>query len=232
MKTRGEKSYINMPIFAARLYDNLTNIRGINKGFEDIAVFLSNFLKQGNLLDIGTGPGRLLYKINEKNPDIFLFGLDISASMLDVARKNLHHIKNVDLRIGNIVKTEYQSDYFDCIVSTGSFYNWDKPVEGLNEIYRILKPGKTAYIFETTKDHDKKLLVSRLKSNLKSYNLIRKFLSKFFLKKQLRMTYTVREFNEIIVQSEFKNSYNIEQTELGNLPIYVRLELKKQQMGI
>lgn len=46
------------------------------------------------------------------------------------------------------------------------------------------------------------------------------------------MTYTLSEFNEILAQSDFKNCYNIEQTEFGNLPVYVRLELKKQQMKI
>ena len=30
MKTRGEKQYINMSSFAARLYDNLTSVKGVN----------------------------------------------------------------------------------------------------------------------------------------------------------------------------------------------------------
>jgi ubiquinone/menaquinone biosynthesis C-methylase UbiE len=228
MKTRGEKHYITMPSFAARLYDNLTSVRGVNKGFEEISSFIENDLKQGKLLDIGTGPGRLLYEINKRNPKIELCGLDISASMLDVARQNLQNIKNVDLRIGNILKTEYQADYFDCIVSSGSFYNWDKPIEGLNEIFRILKSGRTAYIFESHRDYNKELFDSRLKINLKGYNLLRRILSKYFLKRQLRMTYTLKEFDEILKQTDFLKSYNIKQIELGNLPIYVRLELKKQ----
>ncbi len=228
MKTRGEKQYINMPSFAARLYDNLTSIKGVNKGFEDIALFLNKELKHGKLLDVGTGPGRLLYEISKQNSLLELFGLDISESMLVVARQNLQNIKNVGFRVGNIVKTEYATDFFDCIVSTGSFYNWDNPIEGLNEIFRILKPGKTAYIFESTKDYNKELLRVRLKQNLKGYNFARKALSKHFLKKQLSMTYTTKEFDEIVRQTFFYKNYKIEQIELGNLPIYVRLELRKQ----
>jgi ubiquinone/menaquinone biosynthesis C-methylase UbiE len=227
MKTRGEKTYIKMPVIAARLYDNLTSVKGVNKGFEEIAIFITNNLKQGKLLDIGTGPGRLLSEINKKNPEIELYGFDISASMLAVAGKNLQNIKNVDLRAGNIIKTEYQADYFDCIVSSGSFYNWDHPITGLNEIFRILKPGMTAYIFESYKDHNRELLLSRLKENLKGYNFVRRKISAHFLKKQLRMTYAYNEFKEIAGQSEFKTKYVIEQIELGNLPVYVRLELKK-----
>lgn len=175
MKTRGEKQYINMPLFGARLYDNLTSVKGVNKGFEEISVFINSFLKQGKLLDIGTGPGRLLFEINKRNQQIDLYGLDISSSMLDIARQYLRDIKNVDLRVGNIVKTEYQDNFFDCIVSSGSFYNWDKPIEGLNEIFRILKSGKSAYIFETNKNYNKELLDSRLKENFKGYNFIRSF---------------------------------------------------------
>jgi len=227
MKTRGEKTYLKMPSFAARLYDNLTRIKGVNQEFEEIALFLDARIKQGNLLDVGTGPGRLLKAIHEKNPNLNLFGLDISSSMMDLARHNLRSIKNLDLRIGNIVKTDYPTNFFDSIVSTGSFYNWDQPMEGLNEIFRILMPGNTAYIFETTRNYDKELFRTGLKGNLKGYNPPRRWLSTLFLKKQLRMTYSIEEFEGILKQTEFGKSYKIERITLGNLPIYVRLELKK-----
>jgi ubiquinone/menaquinone biosynthesis C-methylase UbiE len=227
MKTRGEIQYINMPPFAVRLYDNLTSVKGVNKSFEEIAEFIRNTLKQGKILDIGTGPGRLLNVINKRIPQIDLFGLDISTSMIDLAKQNLFNIANVDLRIGNINQTDYQDNFFDCIVSTGSFYNWDNPIKGLNEIFRILKSEKTAYIFETNKDYDKELLSARLKENLKEYNLFRKTASKYFLRKQLKMTYSIKEFDQILKQTKFKDSFNVQQIELGNLPIYVRLELTK-----
>lgn len=228
MKTRGEKQYINMPTFAARLYDNLTGVKGVNKGFKEIANFFVEKGIQGKLLDIGTGPGRLLLEINKINPEIELFGLDISSSMLEVARQNLQNLGNVDLRVGNITMTDFPSDYFDCIVSSGSFYNWDKPVEGINEIFRILKPGRTAFIFESYNDYNLVLLNTRMKENLKGYPILRKALSKYFLKKQLRMTYSLKEFDGIVKQSDFKTNYKIVKTELGNLPIYVRIELKKE----
>lgn len=217
-----------MPFFAARFYDNLTSVKGANNSFEEISVFIDSFINQGRLLDIGTGPGRLLNAINKKNPQIDLFGLDISESMLKVARQNLHNIENVDLRVGNIVKTEYEDNFFNCIVSSGSFYNWDKPVEGINEIFRIMKSGMTSYIFETNKDYNKELLSSRLQENLKGYNFVRKILSKYFLEKQLSMTYSIHELERIMKLTKFRNSYNIQKIELGNLPIYVRVELKKE----
>ncbi|NLD45948.1 MAG: class I SAM-dependent methyltransferase [Clostridiaceae bacterium] len=228
MKTRGEKQYIHMPSIVARLYDNLTSVKGVNKTFEDISLFVDSILNHGKLLDIGTGPGRLLLEINKKIPQLDLFGLDISESMLAIAKQNLKNIKGVDLQVGNIVQTDYQDNFFDCIVSSGSFYNWDRPVDGLNEIYRILQSGKTAFIFDSNRDYDRAILNSRLEENLQGYTCIRRMISKYFLKKQLRMTYSISEYDHILKQTKFADSFNIHQIELGNLPIYVRIELYKE----
>jgi ubiquinone/menaquinone biosynthesis C-methylase UbiE len=227
MKSRGEKHYIKMPRLAARLYDKLTSVKGMNKSFEEIADFLEGVINKGKLLDVGMGTGRLLKRIHKIIPQIDLYGLDISSAMLDLSTYHLRNLRNVFLRIGTIEKTEYQSNFFDCIVSTGSFYNWDNPIAGLNEIHRILKQGKTAFIYESIRDHDRELLQSRLNDNLQGYNILRRIMSKYFLMKQLRMTYSTSEFNEILQQCAFKDSYKIERIELGNLPIYIRLELQK-----
>jgi ubiquinone/menaquinone biosynthesis C-methylase UbiE len=228
MKSRGEKIYIKMPAFVARLYDDLTSVKGINKSFEEIADFIGTRLKEGKLLDVGTGPGRLLVEISKKNPGLDLFGLDISEAMLALARKNIRSIKKVLLKAGNITRTDFADDFFDCIVSTGSFYNWDKPVEALNEIYRILKSGSIAYIFDTHKDYDQKSLQTRLTENLREYSFFRKKISAFFLRKQLKMTYSVPEYEAIARQTKFGKSFTLYETVLGNLPVYVRLELRKE----
>jgi ubiquinone/menaquinone biosynthesis C-methylase UbiE len=230
MKTRGETQYINMPFFAVKLYDNLTSVKGVNKSFEEIAHFIGDILKEGIVLDIGTGPGRLLSEISKQAPKLKLFGLDISKAMIDLAKQNLIIIPDVDLRVGNINQTDFQDNFFDCIVSTGSFYNWDNPIHGLNEIFRILKPDKTAYIYDSYKDFDKKEFHTRLNQNLKGYNFIRKTISKYFLQRQLRMTYQLDEYNKILGQTKFKDNYSIQPIDLGNLSIYVRLELKKPSL--
>lgn len=67
----------------------------------------------------------------------------------------------------------------------------------------------------------------KLKENLKGYDFIRKFLSNIFMRKQLGMAYSLYEFEQILRQSKFKNNIKIQKSELGNLPIYVRLELNK-----
>lgn len=217
-----------MPAFAARLYDNLTSIKGIDRSFEEIADFMVGVLPKGRLLDVGTGQGLLIIAISNKNPALDLSGIDTDDSMLAIARKNIRSIKGVDLRVGNIIKTEYADDFFDCIVSAGSFHEWDNPAEGLEEIYRILKPDRTAYIFDTHRDYHRKILRRRLAVYLNDYPFVRKRILIHFLKRQLRMAYSLPEIEAIIKQTKFRNSYSIREIELGNLPMYVRMELKKE----
>lgn len=40
------------------------------------------------------------------------------------------------------------------------------------------------------------------------------------------------EINEVVKQTEFRGSYNIQQIELGNLLIWLRIELKKNKLQL
>ena len=225
METRGEKNFIKMPLFAARKYDRLTDIKGVNNSFAKMAGYIAVRFTEGRLLDVGTGPGRLLVELKEQIPGMELHGLDISTSMLKIAAKGLGG--QAVLKEGNITQTGYPDDYFDCIICSGSFYNWDAPVDGLNEIYRILKPGQKAYLFETTRDYDPDLLNINMQNNLAGYGQLRRIMTIMFLKKQLKMTYSTAEYNQLVLQSKFRDSYSIVRDVLGSLPIYVRIELTK-----
>jgi SAM-dependent methyltransferase len=226
-RTRGERQYVRMPRFAARLYDNLTSVGGVPRGFREIAAFLAGRVPEGTLLDAGTGPGRLLREVHAAAPALRLFGLDIAASMIDLARANLHDVPGVDLRVGSIAATGYPSGFFDAVVSTGSFYNWDDPVAGLDEIHRILRPGRSGYIFETVSDSDRDLLRVQLTRNLEGAGPLRRAVSRAFLNKQLHMTYTRGQIVDLVAASRFAGTARVEPVEVGGLPIYVRIELPK-----
>jgi len=226
MSSRGEEQFIKFPWFAAKLYGYMLFGQSTKTQINEIAQYLSSKIDEGKLLDVGTGPGRLLADLHNLNPHIELYGLDISESMLKLAEKNLRGIP-VDLRLGNIQKTEYEKNFFDIITCTGSFYLWDHPVESVNEIHRLLKVNGSAYLFETYKEYDEQEFERGLKSNLKNENLLRRFFSPFFLKKQLDMTYSIPEIEDILSQTSFKDSFMISKITLGGLPIWLRIKLKK-----
>ncbi|NOH01979.1 MAG: class I SAM-dependent methyltransferase [Chloroflexi bacterium] len=226
MPTRGERNFFRLPDFAARMYESLVSMNAIRLQHREIAERLTRRIQRGRLLDIGTGPGMLLREVHCLNPEIELFGLDISDAMVALAWKRLSDIP-VDLRAGNIRKTDYANDYFDLVTCTGSFYLWDEPAAGLNEVHRILKPGCKAVLFESYRDFDKTALRQALRKNLQGEPWMRRMISPYFLMKQLRITYTVEETARIVRQSRFAHTFKIETILLANLPMWMCITLSK-----
>jgi SAM-dependent methyltransferase len=226
MKTRGESHFVRLPGFGARLYDRFLSVEPIQSRIPEIAHDLVSRTESGKLLDAGTGPGRLLMEINRLNPGLELFGLDISASMIKVARNNLQNIP-ADLRVGSIRHTDYENDFFTAVVSVGSFYLWDYPEESLEEISRILQKGKSAYLFEVYKDINETEYRGALRKNLRQLDWVRRLVGPVALRKSLNMSYRTEEFIRIIESTSFAGSYTIEKIELSGLPMWARITLKK-----
>ena len=91
MKSKGQQSFVNLPNFTARLYNSLTLTRAIQRQHQEIARDLVIRLPRGRLLDIGTGPGKVLCEVHQLNPEIELFGLDISEAMVQLTREPAWH---------------------------------------------------------------------------------------------------------------------------------------------
>lgn len=176
---------------------------------------------------MGAGPGRLLFELHKLNPAFELFGLDISQSMVEVARKKLSGL-GIDIRLGDIQHTEYEDNAFDVVTCTGSFYLWDFPRECLEEVFRILKPHHSAFLFETYRDCDMREVRNALRINLRGENVIRRVLAPHLFMQQLRMTYFTDEVALIIQQTSFAHSYAIDPVRLGGLPAWLRIRLTKE----
>jgi len=175
---------------------------------------------------VGTGPGRLLIEINRLNPDLELFGLDISASMIELARNNLENIP-ANLQVGSIQHTNYDGNFFSLIVCSGSFYLWDYPEESIEEIYRILMEGQSAYLFEVYKDINKEEYQIALESNLRQLNWMRRLFGPFAIRESIKKSYRIEEITKIVEKTSFARSYTIEKIKLSGLPMWVRITLKK-----
>jgi ubiquinone/menaquinone biosynthesis C-methylase UbiE len=222
----GEDKFKKLPKLGAELYNRLLQIKPVKLQVEQTAQDLISRISEGRLLDVGTGPGRLLFAIHRINPDIVLFGQDLSASMIQLAKRNLSGIK-VDLRQENIKQTSYDSNYFDLVTSTGSLYLWDHPEEGIEEIYRILKEDRSAFLYEPYKDFDLDKFSSAFKSNLQQVNILMRLIGPLLMRKITRTAYRIDEYIDIIKQTSFADSFGIDRMVLGNLPIWLRIELKK-----
>ncbi len=224
---RGEEIFITLPRIGSKIYDFLMHETPMQKYYLEIAQDLTGRIPGGRLLDVGTGPGRLLGEIHRINPNIELYGLDISDAMLQQARKNLAGIP-VDLRRGNIRRTDFPDESFDLVTCTGSFYLWDRPEEGLREIHRILKKKASAYLFECRREYDRRELAAGLKENLRTVNLIARILGPLAIRQALEVAYGREEIADIVRRSPFAGSFRMDDITLSRIPVWVRVELRKE----
>lgn len=220
-----EASFARLPRIGAWLYDRLSNSAALEKQSKDVATDLASRIRAGRLLDVGTGPGRLLQEIHALRTDVQLFGLDISPALVKKAEQNLAGIP-VDLHLGSIRHTDYANDYFDLITCTGSFYPWDQPERCLEEIHRILKPQRQAVLYETHSQFDATVFRHALKSNLRQEKLLWRLIAPRFLMLQLKMTYSIEEMRQIVRRTSFADHFSLERITLGGLPIWIAIELR------
>lgn len=222
-----ESHFLHMPRCAALLYDWFMRMKPTQAQTCEVAQRLVARIDSGRLLDIGTGHGRLLLEVHRLNPRLELFGLDISPAMIEVARQNLKGI-SVELRPGRAEHTGYAGDFFDLVTCTGSLYLWDYPEEGMEEIFRILKPGRSAYLFEVYKDVDRIAFRSALRTRLRELDPVRRLLGLCALNKALRLAYRADEYAGMVKNASFAHSFAIEKIQLASVPMWLQITLAKE----
>ncbi|WP_215731628.1 bifunctional demethylmenaquinone methyltransferase/2-methoxy-6-polyprenyl-1,4-benzoquinol methylase UbiE [Bizionia saleffrena] len=104
------------------------------------------------ILDIATGTGDLAINLAEINADKIV-GLDISRGMLDVGiekikKKNLE--TKIEMILGDSENMPFADNTFDAITVAFGVRNFENLENGLKEILRVLKPGGTFVILETS----------------------------------------------------------------------------------
>lgn len=123
--------YRNISGIYDRIFDNM------NKGLKIVGIKMFRPSKGMNILDVGCGTGSHLelYQRYECN----LYGLDLSPSMLEVARKRLGN--NAQLDLGNATDVPYEDNKFDLVITMLSLHEMSPETRSgvFSEIKRILK---------------------------------------------------------------------------------------------
>jgi len=137
------------------LYNALSSSAIFMKHYELAAQDIVSHCSQGTLLDIGTGPARLLLKLHQQSPGMRLVGIDSSAAMVTQAKHNVVEAglsEFIELKEGSASHIPFPDRTFDIVVSTVSMHHWKQPEACLNEVYRVLKDNSYALIYDLVSD--------------------------------------------------------------------------------
>ncbi len=108
--------------------------------------------KPACILDIATGTGDLAIALKETGA-AQIVGLDISPGMLDIGKQKvsaLHLDKTIEMVIGDSEQLAFADASFDAATVAFGVRNFEDLNQGLSEIYRVLRPGGTLVVLETS----------------------------------------------------------------------------------
>lgn len=141
----------------SRFYDKYPN-RIFVKWFQQIAKDIKDRQISGTIIDIGTGPGRLPLEIVKQVANVEVVGIDLSEDMMRIARKNAEEeglTERVRFKVGSAYDTGFGDCSVDLVISTGVIHHLREPINAFNEIHRILKRGREAWMYDGRKDATK-----------------------------------------------------------------------------
>ena len=112
---------------------------------------LNNFVKEclqleenNIVLEIGFGPGKLIYDIATLTKSGKVEGIDFSEAMLkEASRLNKEFIdsERVALHKGDCSSLPFEDNSFDKLCTVNTVYFWKNPILNLKEVYRVTKTG-------------------------------------------------------------------------------------------
>lgn len=103
------------------------------------------------VLDIATGTADLAIMIQKELGSNHIIGVDISQKMLEVGVKKVKN-KNLEdtisLEWGDSENLRFEDNSFDAVTVAFGVRNFGNLEKGIEEIYRVLKPGGKAVVLE------------------------------------------------------------------------------------
>jgi SAM-dependent methyltransferase len=118
--------------------------RSSNRRRNAWVVSLLDVRSRDRLLEVGFGPGLAIQHLSQLAREGVVCGIDHSQVMLRQARRrNAAAVRSggVDLRLASVEHLPTFDEPFDKIVGVNVIGLWDKPVERLAQLRRLLRPG-------------------------------------------------------------------------------------------
>lgn len=126
-----------------------------DRGWIGTRAILAAGIGKGHALEVGPGPGYLGLEWLRNTEGTRLTGLEISAAMIETARKNAGEYglegRSEYVR-GDGGRLPFGDGSFDAVFSNGSLHEWADPVATLRGMMRVLKPGGRLFVSDLRRD--------------------------------------------------------------------------------
>jgi ArsR family transcriptional regulator len=136
--------------------DHWSEIRSLHIDEHEVEQALLSLLpaeRVADLLDIGTGTGRIVELFGERG--VNAVGIDLSREMLSVARANLArpNLRNCYVRQGDMYRLPWPGPSFDAVTIHQVLHFADDPGRVIGEAARVLRPGGRIVIADFAPHH-------------------------------------------------------------------------------
>lgn len=139
-----------------------------------------------SILDVGTGTGKVLMALHNKNPDILYFGIDTSVEMVN----NLKKLNGFNVRMMDMEDMMHISDKgFDLVTARMVLHHATDINKAMSEIHRVLKPEGKLIVCEGNPPS---------KECLPFYNVM-------FVYKEERLTFLLDDLVNLLLNNGFKD---------------------------
>lgn len=204
-QTATQKGYkgIGMEGGMARWYASMT--RKTLEHFTALARRVADEVPRGSrVLEVAPGPGYFAIEL-AKIGAYQITGLDISRTFIEIATRNAAEAGvAVDFRHGDASQMPFDDRTFDFLLCRAAFKNFTRPVDALNEMHRVLKPGGRALIIDLRKNAPKQSIDEAIgEMHLGPVNT---FVNKLIFRQcLLKRAYTKEAFEEMAAQTKFRS---------------------------
>ena len=203
MTQQTTKPYIGMGMegFIARWYAKNTQ-RDLTDFRRQAGEIAAQLTPNADVLEVAPGPGYFAIEL-AKLGDFKITGLDISHTFVQMAQGSASKQgANINFRQGNASAMPFEPNSFDFIFCRAAFKFFSQPVEAINEIHRVLKPGGKALIIDLRKDVSMDEINAYVKNSGRNWfdSLMTRWAFRTFL---IKRAHTIQDFRNMAQKSRF-----------------------------
>jgi len=203
MTQQTSKPYIGMGMegLIARWYAKSTS-RDMEDFRREARKVAAQLPANADVLEVAPGPGYFSIELARLG-SFRITGLDISHTFVRFAQMNARKQSlAINFRHGNASAMPLEPDSFDFVYCRAAFKNFSQPVEAINEMHRVLRPGGRAMIVDLRKDVSMDQINTFVKNS--GRNLFDSMLTRYTFRTLLiKRAYTTQDFMNMAKESRF-----------------------------